>query len=225
MKPWLLEILACPVDKHFPLALDIFTIEDEQGVLAKAGNVKEMAADLEGFFEPVPEQEGEAVDPVVVHVSDVDGKIMVFDTLVRKPAPVQDYLDGIMASIEELRPVTNHAHPKVGELVGSLLAFKDDVARARDAVAAGAVNGDAGASLVASLTPRLVLLNWVKQAIEIDEGIMTCPACRRWYPIRETIPQLLPDELRKNKYDVDFLTKWKERVDPSVLKEGLPFHL
>ena len=32
---------------------------------------------------------------------------------------------------------------------------------------------------------------------EIVEGIIVCPKCNRWYPIREEIPEMLPDELRK----------------------------
>ena len=31
---------------------------------------------------------------------------------------------------------------------------------------------------------------------EIVEGILTCPKCKRWYPIKNEIPELLPDELR-----------------------------
>ena len=30
MKPWLFDILACPIDKHFPLKLFIFTYETKQ---------------------------------------------------------------------------------------------------------------------------------------------------------------------------------------------------
>ena len=29
MKPWLFDILACPIDKHFPLNLYIFSFETE----------------------------------------------------------------------------------------------------------------------------------------------------------------------------------------------------
>jgi uncharacterized protein YbaR (Trm112 family) len=60
---------------------------------------------------------------------------------------------------------------------------------------------------------------------EIDEGILTCPECGRWYPIIETIPHMLPDELREEKEDKDFLVKWKPRVQESVLRSGKPFNL
>ena len=60
---------------------------------------------------------------------------------------------------------------------------------------------------------------------EIDEGILVCSNCCRWYPIIESIPHMLPDELRDEKEDLSFLKKWKERVPESVLKNGKPFTL
>jgi uncharacterized protein YbaR (Trm112 family) len=60
---------------------------------------------------------------------------------------------------------------------------------------------------------------------EIDEGMLTCSNCGRWYPIIEAIPHMLPDDLREFNDDTGFLAKWKERVPEAVLKEGKPFNL
>lgn len=60
---------------------------------------------------------------------------------------------------------------------------------------------------------------------EIEEGILTCPECGRWYPIKETIPHMLPDELREEREDRDFLMKWKAEVQEGVLRSGKPFNL
>jgi uncharacterized protein YbaR (Trm112 family) len=60
---------------------------------------------------------------------------------------------------------------------------------------------------------------------EIVEGLIICPQCRRWYPIREEIPEMLPDELRDEKDDLPFLKKWKEQIPKQVLDEGKPFNL
>ena len=54
---------------------------------------------------------------------------------------------------------------------------------------------------------------------------MHCEKCNRWYPIRETIPQMLPDELRKETDDIAFLNDWKEFLDDRFTKNGVPFHL
>ena len=60
---------------------------------------------------------------------------------------------------------------------------------------------------------------------EIVEGLIVCPQCNRWYPIREEIPEMLPDELRKETDDLPFLKKWKEKVPKKVVTEGRPFNL
>jgi len=44
-------------------------------------------------------------------------------------------------------------------------------------------------------------------------------------PIIEEIPVMLPDELRKEKEDKEFLEKWKEKVPENILKNGIPYHL
>jgi len=60
---------------------------------------------------------------------------------------------------------------------------------------------------------------------EIVDGIIICDNCRRWYPIIEEIPIMLPDDLRKEKEDKEFLEKWKEKIPEETLKKGLPYHL
>lgn len=60
---------------------------------------------------------------------------------------------------------------------------------------------------------------------EIVEGLIICPKCSRWYPIRDEIPEMLPDELRDSKDELPFLEKWKNRVPKAILTEGNPFNL
>jgi uncharacterized protein YbaR (Trm112 family) len=60
---------------------------------------------------------------------------------------------------------------------------------------------------------------------EIVEGLIVCPKCLRWYPIRDEIPEMLPDELRDAKDELPFLEKWKERAPKAILNEGKPFTL
>jgi uncharacterized protein YbaR (Trm112 family) len=60
---------------------------------------------------------------------------------------------------------------------------------------------------------------------EIVEGIIVCPRCLRWYPIRDEIPEMLPDELRKETDDLPFLKKWKIKAPPKIVSEGKPFNL
>lgn len=60
---------------------------------------------------------------------------------------------------------------------------------------------------------------------EIVEGMIICPKCLRWYPIREEIPEMLPDELREKREEIAFLKKWKDKIPQKILLEGIPFNL
>ena len=60
---------------------------------------------------------------------------------------------------------------------------------------------------------------------EVEEGMIICPKCTRWYPIRDEIPELLPDELRNEKDELLFLRKWKEQTPQKIILEGKPFNL
>ncbi len=60
---------------------------------------------------------------------------------------------------------------------------------------------------------------------EITEGLLVCTQCDRWYPISDEIPQMLPDDLREAKEDLEWLRKWKERIPERVLAQGKPFRL
>ena len=60
---------------------------------------------------------------------------------------------------------------------------------------------------------------------EIVDGLIVCNKCLRWYPIREEIPEMLPDGLRKIKDELPFLRKWKAKIPKKVLLNGKPFNL
>jgi len=60
---------------------------------------------------------------------------------------------------------------------------------------------------------------------EIVEGIIVCPKCMRWYPIRDEIPEMLPDELRNKREEIEFLRKWRDKIPEKILLEGKPFNL
>ena len=64
---------------------------------------------------------------------------------------------------------------------------------------------------------------------EIDEALLRCKKCGRWYPVIDGIACMLPDELRMDgKQHIEetaFLERWKEKVPTDILKNGLPFGL
>ncbi|MCW4006645.1 MAG: Trm112 family protein [Candidatus Bathyarchaeota archaeon] len=68
-------------------------------------------------------------------------------------------------------------------------------------------------------------LHVFEETDEVVEGLIVCPQCQRWYPIRDEIPEMLPDDLRKETEDLPFLKKWKTQAPPSIVTEGKPFNL
>jgi len=70
---------------------------------------------------------------------------------------------------------------------------------------------------------RLIELE-VKDEVVV-EGVLLCSECKRFYPIMDEIPVMLPDDLRKRDEDLEFLSKWKERLPEEVVYGGRPVHL
>jgi uncharacterized protein YbaR (Trm112 family) len=60
---------------------------------------------------------------------------------------------------------------------------------------------------------------------EIVEGLIVCLKCLRWYPIRDEIPEMLPDQLRNREEEISFLKKWKDKIPSKIVREGKPFNL
>ncbi len=60
---------------------------------------------------------------------------------------------------------------------------------------------------------------------EIESGVIYCSNCSRYYPIIDTIPVMLPDELRDRKEDAAFLEKWKGSLPEKIVYEGRPTSL
>ena len=64
---------------------------------------------------------------------------------------------------------------------------------------------------------------------EIDEALITCPKCGRWYPVIDGIACMLPDNLRmdgkQRKEETAFLERWKEQISSEIIENGIPFNL
>ena len=60
---------------------------------------------------------------------------------------------------------------------------------------------------------------------EVADGVLYCQSCNRWFPIMDEIPILLPDEMRNKKEDLDFLSKYKDRLPSEIIESGKPWNL
>jgi uncharacterized protein YbaR (Trm112 family) len=73
--------------------------------------------------------------------------------------------------------------------------------------------------------PDLKLLIFEENEIEIQSGLILCSQCNRYYPIKKTIPIMLPDDLRKKEDDIEFLKNHQENIPAKILNSGKPFSL
>ncbi len=71
----------------------------------------------------------------------------------------------------------------------------------------------------------LELLEFNTNGEVIVDGVLLCTECKRYYPIIDEIPVMLPDDLRSKSEDIGFLSKWKDRLPEEVVHSGLPSNL
>jgi uncharacterized protein YbaR (Trm112 family)/SAM-dependent methyltransferase len=62
-------------------------------------------------------------------------------------------------------------------------------------------------------------INREDDATEIKEGLLNCNLCGHWFPLRDFIPELLPDHLRNWQEDRSFLETMKEKIPGDVFKK------
>jgi len=201
MKLWLLDILACPIEgcKSYPLKLKIFTWETEKKAFQKAND------DLEKKDPAFLKKELKNR----ITISQSESKPSIEDEMTKEPVPLEEYLKIFSEKLDILKTVEDLSESPSAQLLKKALDMKK--------------------KLPSTLTPELntyiYVLNWILYRAEVEEGIILCDKCGRWYPIIETIPHMLPDDLREEKEDKTFLEKWKNKIPKKVLDQGKPFNL
>ncbi len=241
MKLWLLELLACPIDKHFPLKLTILQWQGEKSDVflppeapdsakidsenpqdsTKSGSESHVQEDLiQKLIQAYHNQELLPQDFTKSNIQleqHEENGLQISDLLQIKPQAIGQYLDHILTMIPELEDVQD-----VSTWAGTeaLSLIKQEI-RAQIQSHATKLQKE---TIPKEITPKefwdrvlspianaLEFLNQFKYLFEIQEGVMVCPKCHRWYPIFETIPQMLPDEVRPKASDHAFQDRWQEK--------------
>ena len=168
MKPWLLNILACPIDKHHPLEAYIFRWSDLEEVKSLASGSKTVSSLTEG--NRILEKQfktGVISPPALKVIHDLSGS-----------STAEKLLRDAIETLKDAEPKTFDALHKY--------------------------------------------LNMV----DVAEGLLVCSECGRWFPVGcavESIPELMPDELREREPELTWLEKWGDKIPTKVLETGLPF--
>jgi len=207
MKPWLLDILACPIDKHFPLDLYIFSYETNEEEFKKILN----------FFEK------RDIDLIkkenIIEIHEENGKTYIRDDIVIEKSLFDTYLNLIISSIKEINYIQDKSSLKSSKQCFNIIKhdIKDKITNFSHSL---------GFEQIENILPELFFLNKIKIETEIETGILFCSECMRWYPIIETIPQMLPDEYRDEKAEIQFLKTNKDLLDNAFFKQNLkPFNI
>ena len=207
MKPWLCDILACPIDKYYPLELTIFsyeTIEDEFKKILIVYEKKD--------FNQIQAEN-------IIEIQRENGTIYLKDDILIEKSPIKEYLNGIKSSIEEVEHIYDKSPFELSKKCFDIIR-KDIKTKI-----ASFTNYDDFEELK-NILPELYFLNKVKTEIEIETGLLFCAQCKRWYPIIETIPQMLPDEYRNEKKEIEFLKPNKDLLDSTFFNQNLkPYNL
>ncbi len=186
MKPWLLNILACPIDKHHPLEARFFSWETSEEEMHK---IASEAGTPSHYFRKSYRHLAKQL---------LDGTI--------SPAAVRAIED--VTGSRDSAGLLAEAVEAVGRLEQVLDRSEDELLR--------------------EFPDDLDRLYRFLNLVEVDAGLLVCPECGRWYPVGsavETIPELLPDDLREEERDLAWLERWRDRVPASVLERGKPFNL
>ena len=64
--------------------------------------------------------------------------------------------------------------------------------------------------------PRTTRMRLRQPHVAVREGLLVCHGCARWYPIRDTLPEVLPDHLRNWERDRAWLAALREGAGPEL---------
>jgi uncharacterized protein YbaR (Trm112 family) len=225
MRIWLLDILACPICKHYPLDLRIFSWETEEkafSTIESAFKSRQLPALEENCILTLPNGKKDKCVKVTEN-----GQLQVEDEFSREKRPFADYLRIISEktkSAQTIDDLTTSSATKVLEQIRTR-AIDDITKTSRQVETAGnKASTSEQKRILQGILPDMHLLNWYFFLTEVDEAIINCKKCQRWYPVIESIPHMLPDDLRNADEDISFLKKWSKKIPESILNQGKPFN-
>ncbi len=207
MKFWLYDILACPIDKHYPLKLYIFSYEnspDEFNLYIDIFKQRDIS---------------KITQENVIRIEKKEHDTLIKDDVIIEANKIENYLRLILKSIDEFDYIYDRSSNELS---------KDCMTMIQNEIKKAIQNflNNLNPVQISEIIPELFFLNKIKVNIEIESGVLFCPKCKRWFPIIETIPQMLPDEFRKEEEELKFLKTIRNLLDEEFFKQDLkPYNL
>ena len=206
MKPWLFNLLACPICKDYPLKLYIFSFEsEEQGFKGYLNSYKN---------KDLTYRETHQIPNIIE-----DDEIYIKDNIIVEETTLKEYLRELISILEECKYIIDKTTYKISKKCFSLaseeikdifLDYKEDIKRKE----------------VETLLPEIIFLNKLLIDTEIETGILFCNKCSRWFPIIDSIPRMLPDEYRSKEKEREFLKTNRSRLGEDFFDKDLkPFSI
>jgi uncharacterized protein YbaR (Trm112 family) len=226
MRIWLLDILACPICKHYPLDLRILNWETEEKIFSEVESAFEsrnLSVLEDNCILTLPNGKKDKC----VKIDDTE-ELQIEDEFSREKKPFAGYLGIIDEKIKSVQTIDDSTTPSAAKVLEQIKAkATDNIIKAtkQGESVGGKVSTADQKKALQGILPDIYLLNWYFFLTEVDEALITCKKCQRWYPVIETIPQMLPDDLRNADEDIAFLRKWSSKIGAKVLNEGKPFNL
>ena len=207
MKPWLFDILACPMDKSFPLKLFLFKFETSP-------------AEIKDFLILYENRDLEKIKKEnIIKIIKENEELFYKDNIIIEKTSLKEYINKIISSINELESFSDLSKENSTLECLKLIetTVKQNIISYSKALDPNAFD---------SILPEIYLLNKYKIETEIESGLLFCEKCKRWFPIIETIPQMLPDEYREEKKEIQFLKTIKDLLNEEFFNQDLkPFNI
>ncbi len=212
MKLWLNEILACPEDKHFPLHLYILKWNTDKRKVDFPSILRDYKAGT--LSKDIPKG-------LVQILNEPDLPLRIKDMIAIKPLEPKEYIEILLKSISELEFVFDHssgALTNATEIIGFIKTtikktLEDSLSRF------AALAPEELQKFTDELYPTFGLINIVKIIMEVDCGVLFCSQCGRWFPIFDSIPQMLPDKFRVKESDEKFKNEWFKKLPNEIVSK------
>jgi len=178
-----LDILACPIDKHFPLKLYIFSFDTK-------------SEEMEQNFSLYQKRRTNFINnEKIIKYSERNGDLFLKDNIINKESLVDVYLKHILSKIALLENVNNKAsNNTINKCIEKIIS------EVKNNISEFSLNPKN--SKIEEILPDLYLINKFFSDVKIETGVLLCQKCNRWFPIYEAIPHLLPDTQRDLKKEV-----------------------